>query len=294
MNQEQLEKVRDGAGFVAALDQSGGSTPAALQRYGVGPDRYATEREMFDLVHQMRTRIITSPGFGGDRVIGAILFQDTVDREIGGAPTARYLWETKRVVPFLKIDQGLAAERDGARVMKPIPDLPGRLAAAVAHGVFGTKMRSVLTAPGAGLDAVVDQQFELAGHIMGAGLVPIIEPEVDIHSARKDEAERALTAALLSRLGQLAGDEMVMLKLTLPERDDCYLELVRHPRVVRVLALSGGYSRAEATARLARNHGVVASFSRALTEGLTETQSAAEFDAALDETIRSVAAASLT
>lgn len=294
MNAEQIEKVSRGVGFVAALDQSGGSTPGALERYGIGEDRYSSEKEMLDLVHNMRARIITSSSFGGDRIVAAILFQDTMDREIDGRPTARYLWEAKRVVPFLKIDKGLEAEKEGAHVMKPIPDLADLLARAVDKEIFGTKMRSVITAPGAGLAVVVQQQFDLARRILATGLLPIVEPEVDIHSAGKAQAEDQLRAAILDQLAELGSDQKVMLKLTLPERDDLYLELVRHPRVVRVLALSGGYSRAEANARLARNHGVIASFSRALTEGLTEQQTDKEFDATLNEAISSIATASRT
>lgn len=294
MNAEQIEKVSRGVGFVAALDQSGGSTPGALERYGIGEDRYSGEKEMLDLVHNMRARIITSSSFGGDRIVAAILFQDTMDRETDGRPTARYLWEAKRVVPFLKIDKGLEAEKEGAHVMKPIPDLADLLARAVDKEIFGTKMRSVITAPGAGLAVVVQQQFDLARRILATGLLPIVEPEVDIHSAGKAQAEDQLRAAILDQLAELGSDQKVMLKLTLPERDDLYLELVRHPRVVRVLALSGGYSRAEANARLARNHGVIASFSRALTEGLTEQQTDKEFDATLNEAISSIATASRT
>jgi fructose-bisphosphate aldolase class I len=249
---------------------------------------------MFDLVHQMRTRIITSPSFGGDRIVAAILFEMTMDREIEGRPTADYLWNVKKVVPILKVDKGLAAEEDGAQVMKPIDGLDELLARAVDKGIFGTKMRSVITLPGGGLEAVVEQQFEVARQILGAGLVPIIEPEVDIHSPVKGAAEEQLKAAILRHLDTLDSKQQVMLKLTLPDTDDLYRELVEHPKVMRVLALSGGYSRTDACERLARNHGVIASFSRALTEGLTAQQSDDEFDKTLDDAITEIAAASRT
>jgi fructose-bisphosphate aldolase class I len=295
MHQQQLEKVRDGKGFIAALDQSGGSTPKALQLYGVGPDAYSNDSEMFDRIHEMRTRIVTSPSFTGDRILGAILFEDTMDRQIEGRDTPDYLWSVKGVVPFLKVDKGLADEADGAQVMKPMPDLDALLERAVAKGVFGTKMRSVVkVANQAGIDAVVDQQFDVGRTILAAGLVPIIEPEVDIHSPSKAEAEGLLKAALLAQLDRLGEGQQVMLKLTLPERDDLYAELVAHPRVLRVVALSGGYSRQEANERLARCKGVVASFSRALTEGLTAQMSAAEFDTLLDTSIQSIFEASRT
>ncbi len=294
MNAEQFEKVKRGAGFVAALDQSGGSTPKALRLYGIGEDAYSSEEEMFDLVHQMRTRIITSPSFDGNRILAAILFENTMDRVIAGRPAADYLWTVKRIVPFLKIDKGLAGEDDGAQVMKPIPNLDELLARALDNGIFGTKMRSLITLPGAGLDAVVEQQFAIARQILRTGLVPIIEPEVDIHSPRKAEAENRLTAVLLDEVEKLDAGQAVMLKLTLPETDNVYRELVEHPNVLRVLALSGGYSREEACSRLARNHGVIASFSRALTEGLTVQQNAEEFDATLDRAIAGIAAASST
>ncbi len=293
MNVEQREKVQSGAGFVAALDQSGGSTPKALRVYGIEEDAYSGDEEMFDLVHQMRTRIITSPSFDGDRILAAILFENTMDREIEGRPTADYLWNVKRVVPFLKVDKGLATEDRGAQVMKPIPNLDELLARAVDSGIFGTKMRSVIKLPGAGLDAVIEQQFAIARQILATGLVPIIEPEVDIRSPRKAEAEDQLNAALLDGVNKL-DDEMVMLKLTLPDSDNLYKQLVEHPKVLRVVALSGGYSREDACERLARNHGVIASFSRALTEGLTAQQSADEFDATLDESIAMIAKASST
>lgn len=294
MNTEQAEKVAHGSGFVAALDQSGGSTPKALRLYGIDDDAYSGEKQMFDLVHQMRTRIITSPAFNGDRIIAAILFQDTMDREIDGRPTADYLWNVKNVVPILKVDSGLATEADGAQLMKPIPGLDALLERALAKGIFGTKMRSVITLPGKGLDAVVDQQFEVARRILAAGLVPIIEPEIDIHSPGKADAEEQLTESIIRGLGTLRDGQQVMLKLTLPETDDLYRDLVDDPRVMRVLALSGGYTRAEACQRLHRNHGVIASFSRALTEGLSIQQSEQDFDMTLDAAIAEIAAASRT
>ena len=294
INTEQADKIATGTGFVAALDQSGGSTPKALKLYGIAEDAYSGDEQMFDLVHQMRTRIITSPSFDGDRILAAILFEDTMDRDIEGRATAEYLWDVKKVVPILKVDKGLAAEQDGAQVMKPIAGLDQLLARAVDKGIFGTKMRSVIKLPGAGLEAVVAQQFEVARQILAAGLVPIIEPEVDIHSPRKGEAEDQLKAAIITHLGALGDGRQVMLKLTLPDVDDLYRDLVDDPRVMRVLALSGGYTRAEACERLARNHGVIASFSRALTEGLTAQQSDAEFDKTLDSAIAEIAAASRT
>jgi fructose-bisphosphate aldolase class I len=295
MNDEQLQQMATGRGFIAALDQSGGSTPKALALYGISDSAWSDDAEMFRLVHQMRTRIITSPAFSGERVIGAILFEDTMEREIGGMNSAEFLWQVKRVVPFLKIDKGLADEAHGARTMKPIPDLDDLLARASGHGVFGTKMRSVVTlADPAGIAAVVDQQLTLARQILAAGLVPIVEPEVDIHSPEKAQAEDALRAALLEGLDGLPADQRVILKLTLPEVDGLLTPLVAHPRVLRVVALSGGYSRTEATARLARQPGVVASFSRALTEGLTVQQSDSDFDAALDASVAEIYAASAT
>ena len=291
---DQLDKAQRGAGFIAALDQSGGSTPKALALYGVTEDAYSGDSEMFDQVHQMRTRIITSPSFDGDRILGAILFEDTMDRQIEGVDTADYLWNIKKVVPFLKVDKGLADEKDGAQVMKPIPGLDDLLARARAKGVFGTKMRSVIKLPGAGLDDVVDQQFEIGRQILAAGLVPIVEPEVDIHSPEKGKAEEQLKAALLKNLDSLADDQAVMLKLTLPDVDNLYRELVEHPKVRRVVALSGGYNREDACEKLAANRGVIASFSRALTEGLTAQQSDEEFDAALDAAVTAIATASYT
>ncbi|BBX70355.1 fructose bisphosphate aldolase [Mycolicibacterium psychrotolerans] len=294
MNTDQFDKVQRGTGFIAALDQSGGSTPKALKLYGIAEDSYSGDDQMFDLVHEMRTRIIASPSFDGDRVLGAILFEDTMDRDIDGRPTADYLWNVKHVVPFLKVDKGLADEKDGAQVMKPIPSLDDLLARARDKGVFGTKMRSVVKAPGAGLQAVVDQQFEIGRQILAAGLVPIIEPEVDIHSPQKAEAEDQLKAALLQALDRLDDGQAVMLKLTLPSVDNLYRDLVEHPKVLRVVALSGGYDRDEACDKLAANHGVIASFSRALTEGLTAQQSDAQFNATLDAAITAIAKASAT
>ena len=294
MNTDQFEKARSGPGFIAALDQSGGSTPKALQLYGIAEDAYSNDAEMFDLVHQMRARIITSPAFDGDRIMGAILFEDTMDRTIEDRRSADYLWNVKRVVPFLKVDKGLAAEDQGAQVMKPIPGLDELLARARDFGVFGTKMRSLIKLPGAGLDAVVEQQFEIGRQIIGAGLVPIIEPEIDIHSPRKAEAEDQLKAALLESVNELDADQVVMLKVTLPDTDNLYHQLVEHPKVLRVVALSGGYSRDDACERLARNNGVIASFSRALTEGLTAQQSDEQFNATLDAAIAEIAKASST
>ena len=295
MNSEQYQKMKSAPGFIAALDQSGGSTPKALKLYGVDESAYSGEAEMFDRIHEMRTRIITSPVFTGERILGAILFEMTMDRQIMGKGAAEYLWQDKHVVPFLKVDKGLADEADGAQVMKPMPDLDAVLARAITHGVFGTKMRSVIKLGNeVGVSAVVRQQFEVGRQIIGAGLVPIIEPEIDIHSPEKAAAEALLKPALLDEVGALGADEMIMLKLTLPEEDDFYSELVEHPNVLRVVALSGGYSLEEANTRLARNHGVVASFSRALTAGLSADQSPAEFDAALDVAIASIYEASLT
>ena len=295
MNQEQLTRLRSGKGFIAALDQSGGSTPKALRLYGVEESEYSSESEMFDLIHAMRTRMITSSAFSGDRVLGAILFEGTMDREIDGVGSAEYLWSTKKVVPFLKVDKGLADESNGVQIMKPMPDLDALLERAVSKGIFGTKMRSVIkTADTVGIGEVVAQQFAVGRQILDAGLVPIIEPEVDINSPTKDEAEVILKAALLDELSRQPEDRPVMLKLTLPSVDDFYAELVAHPSVLRVVALSGGYSRDDANAKLSRNHGMIASFSRALTEGLSAKQSDADFDAALDSAIASIYAASNT
>ena len=297
MNPEQadkVDKIAHGQGFVAALDQSGGSTPKALRLYGIADDAYSGDEQMFDLVHQMRSRIITSPSFDGERIIAAILFEDTMDRDIAGRPSADYLWSVKNIVPVLKVDKGLAAEQDGAQLMKAIPGLDVLLSRATAKGIFGTKMRSLITLPGKGIDAVVDQQFAVAREILAAGLVPIIEPEVDIHSPDKAAAEEQLTSSIIDHLAVLTEGQRVMLKLTLPETEDLYSDLVDDPRVMRVLALSGGYTRAEACQRLSRNHGVIASFSRALTEGLTAQQSDREFDATLDAAIAEIASASRT
>lgn len=295
MNPEMLDKVRDGNGFIAALDQSGGSTPKALALYGVGEDQYSNDTEMFDRIHEMRTRIITSPAFTGERVLGAILFENTMDRQIEGVGTSRFLWEHKRVVPFLKVDKGLADDADGAQVMKPMPGLDELLDRAVAEGVFGTKMRSVVKlANTAGVNAVVDQQFEVGHQILGHGLMPIIEPEVDIHSPEKQEAEELLAARITERLADVPDGQQVMLKLSIPTVDDFYRPLIEHPKVLRVVALSGGYPRDEANERLSRQHGMIASFSRALTEGLSAQQSDDDFDATLDATIAGIYAASIT
>ena len=295
MNDRQLDKIRTREGFIAALDQSGGSTPKALRLYGIDESAWSGDDEMFDAVHAMRTRIMTSPSFGGDRILGAILFENTMDREIGGRPSARYLWEEKDVVPFLKVDKGLAEEADGVQPMKPMPALDPLLARARENGIFGTKMRSVVKlANPAGVKAVVDQQFAIGRRILEAGLAPIIEPEIDIHSPEKEQAEVLLKDALLAHLDALGPDRQVMLKLTLPERDDFYAECVKHPGVLRVAALSGGYTREEANARMMRNPGVIASFSRALTEGLTAQQTDEEFNAMLDGSIASIFEASRT
>ncbi len=294
MNQEQLRKVGSGKGFIAALDQSGGSTPKALSLYGIEPSAYDGDEQMFDLIHQMRSRIVTSPSFGGDRVIGAILFEATMDREVEGQGFADYLWSKKQVVPFLKVDKGLAAEADGVQLMKEIGGLDALLARARDKGVFGTKMRSVIqSADAGGIAAVLDQQFEVGRRILAAGLMPILEPEVDINAADKAEAETLLKAGILLRLADLDDGQQVMLKLSIPTVDGFYTELANHPAVLRVVALSGGYSREESNARLARNPGVIASFSRALSEGLSARQSGAEFDQALDAAIESIYQASI-
>jgi len=290
---QQLQKMKTKPGFVAALDQSGGSTPKALSSYGIKENAWSNEAEMFALVHQMRTRIITSPGFTGERIIGAILFENTMDSDIEGQPSADYLWNVKRVVPFLKVDQGLAAEKEGVQLMKPMPNLAALLTRATAKRIFGTKMRSLIKQANAvGIKDIVNQQFETARQIIAAGLVPIIEPEVDIHCPEKAKAEGLLKASLLENLNQLAASQLVMVKLTLPEQDDFYAECVSHPKVVRVVALSGGYSQQEGNNRLRRNHGIVASFSRALVEGLSVQQSDAEYNARLDESIQSIFVAS--
>jgi fructose-bisphosphate aldolase class I len=292
---DQLEKIRTGGGFIAALDQSGGSTPKALGQYGISEEAWSGDDEMFDLVHEMRARIITSPAFDGDRILGAILFEGTMDREIEGTPTAEYLWKEKRVVPFLKVDKGLADVANGVQLMKPIPGLDGLLKRAKAKGVFGTKMRSVVKrADAVGIAAIVRQQFEIGKQILGQGLVPILEPEIDINCPDKAEAEELLRKELLAGFDGLGPEQRVMLKLTLPEEADFYRPCVQHPKVLKVVALSGGYSRDEANARLERNHGVVASFSRALVEGLSAQQSDEEFNRELDAAIASIYAASMT
>jgi fructose-bisphosphate aldolase, class I len=295
VNEQQLQKIKTHPGFIAALDQSGGSTPGALKAYGIKETAWSTEDEMFALVHQMRTRIITSPTFTGERILGAILFENTMDRDIEGQPTADYLWNVKRVVPFLKIDKGLAAEKDGVQLMKPMPDLEQLLKRAKAKHIFGTKMRSFIKqANPSGISSIVSQQFEIARQIIDAGLVPIIEPEVDIHCPQKGKAEELLKSAILENLNELRAGEWVMLKITLPDRDNFYAECTSHPNVLRVVALSGGYTREQANERLRRNHGIVASFSRALVEGLSAQQSDAEFNAVLDGSIQSIFEASNT
>ena len=294
-NQQKIDKIRNEPGFIAALDQSGGSTPKALANYGVDASAFSNDDEMFDIIHQMRTRIMTSPAFNGDRIMGAILFENTMDREVEGQATADYLWNVKRVVPFLKVDKGLADEANGAQVMKPMPDLDALLDRARQKNIFGTKMRSVIKGANEnGVNAVVDQQFEIGRRIVDAGLVPIIEPEVDIKSPEKAAIEALLKTAILTHLDQLGDADLVMLKLTLPEVDNFYRECIEHPRVLKVVALSGGYTREEANARLARQNGMVASFSRALTEGLSAQQSDDEFNAMLDASIESIFQASRT
>jgi fructose-bisphosphate aldolase, class I len=295
LNEQQLQQMKTHPGFIAALDQSGGSTPGALRLYGIKEGAWSNEDEMFAIVHQMRTRMITSPGFTGERIIGAILFENTMDRDIEGQPTADYLWNVKRVVPFLKVDKGLATEKDGVQLMKPMPALTALLEKAKAKRIFGTKMRSVIKqASEAGIKDIVKQQFELAEQIIAAELLPIIEPEVDIHCPEKSRAEALLKAAILEKLNQLPAGQLVMLKLTLPEQDNFYADFVKHPKVLRVVALSGGYSRVEANNRLRRNHGVIASFSRALAEGLSAQQSDTEFNSILDKSIQSIFEASNT
>ncbi|MDO6565591.1 fructose bisphosphate aldolase [Alteromonas sp. 1_MG-2023] len=291
--QAMLDKLKTQVGFIAALDQSGGSTPKALRLYGIEESEYSSDEEMFNLVHQMRTRIITSTPFSGERVLGAILFENTLDREIEGMSTAHYLWQKKRVIPFLKVDKGLVEESNGVQVMKPIVGLDALLAKAVAQDVFGTKMRSVVKlANHQGIKDVVEQQFEVGKQIIAAGLVPIIEPEVDIHSPQKAEAEALLKLEILTQLNLLSEGQEVMLKLTLPNEANFYKELVDHPRVLKVVALSGGYNREEANAKLSENQGIIASFSRALTEGVSDKQSDEEFEATLDEAIEGIYQAS--
>jgi fructose-bisphosphate aldolase class I len=292
---EQLEKTKSHPGFIAALDQSGGSTPKALALYGIKEGTWSNEDEMFAIVHEMRTRMITSPGFNGKRIIGAILFENTMFRDIERQPTGDYLWNEKGVVPFLKVDKGLEAEKQGVQLMKPIPALAALLEKAKSKHIFGTKMRSFIKqANAAGIKEIVNQQFDLAAQIIAAELIPIVEPEVGIYCPEKAKAEALLKAAILEKLNQLPQGQMVMLKLTLPERDNFYADFVKHPKVLRVVALSGGYSRDEANDRLHRNHGVIASFSRALAEGLTAQQSDAEFNAVLDKSIQSIFDASST
>ena len=295
LNEQQLEKMKSHPGFIAALDQSGGSTPKALALYGIKEGAWSNEDEMFAIVHEMRTRMITSHAFNGKRIIGAILFENTMDREINGQAAANYLWNVKGVVPFLKVDKGLDDEKDGVQLMKPMPALAALLEKAKSKRIFGTKMRSVIKqANAAGIKDIVNQQFELASQIIAAGLMPIVEPEVDIHCPEKAKAEGLLKAAILEKLNQLPQGQLVMLKLTLPELDNFYADFAKHPKVLRVVALSGGYSRDEANKRLRRNHGVVASFSRALAEGLSAQQSAPEFNATLDKSIQSIFDASNT
>src|SRR6266550_3496562 len=295
LNEQQLQQMKTHPGFIAALDQSGGSTPKALALYGIKEGAWSNEDEMFGIVHQMRARMITSPGFTGERIIGAILFEDTMDKDIEGQPTADYLWNVKRVVPFLKVDKGLEPEKDGVQLMKPMPALTALLEKAKAKRIFGTKMRSVIKqASEAGIKDIVNQQFELAAQIIAAELLPIVEPEVDIHCPEKANAEALLKAAILEKLNQLPAGQLVMLKLTLPEQDNFYADFVKHPKVLRVVALSGGYSREEANDRLRRNHGIIASFSRALAEGLSAQQSDTEFNSILDKSIQSIFEASNT
>lgn len=295
LNREQLEKMKSHPGFIAALDQSGGSTPGALAHYGIEQNAYSDDNEMFALVHQMRSRIMTSPSFTGERILAAILFEDTMDRDVKGEPTANYLWKEKQIVPILKVDKGLADEKDGSHLMKPMPQLDGLLVKARKKGIFGTKMRSFIKhANVAGIEAIVNQQFELAQRIIAAGLVPIIEPEVDIHCPEKAQAEALLKTSILKHLDQLPEGQWVMLKLTLPEQDNLYTDCIEHSSVLRVVALSGGYSQEEANERLYKNHSIVASFSRALTEGLTAQQTDAEFNTMLDESIQKIYEASIT
>ncbi len=295
MNQQMFEQVKAGKGFIAALDQSGGSTPKALKLYGIDESEYSGDAAMFDLIHQMRSRLIKSKVFTGDRIVGAILFEMTMERQIDGIGTAEYLWNKKKIVPFLKIDNGLAPESNDVQLMKPIPELSTRIAAANKHGVFGTKMRSVINlANTAGIEAVVSQQFEIGKEIIAGGLIPIIEPEVNIKSEQKAQAEEILKSSLINHLNKLNENQTVMLKLSLPTKPNLYQELVNHPRVVKVVALSGGYSRNDANKMLAENNGVIASFSRALTEGLSAKQSDDQFDAMLDSTIQSIFNASVT
>ena len=295
MNQQMFDQVKAGKGFIAALDQSGGSTPKALKLYGIDETEYSGDAAMFDLIHQMRSRLIKSKVFNGDRIVGAILFEMTMERQIDGIGSAEFLWNKKKIVPFLKIDNGLAAESNDVQLMKPIPELSARIAAANKHGVFGTKMRSVINLANAtGIEAVVSQQFEIGKEIIAGGLIPIIEPEVNIKSEQKAQAEEILKSSLVNHLNKLGENQTVMLKLSLPTKPNLYQELVNHPRVLKVVALSGGYSRNDANKMLAENNGVIASFSRALTEGLSAKQSDDQFDAMLDSTIQSIFNASVT
>ena len=294
-HEQQLEKLKNNTGFIAALDQSGGSTPKALRLYGIDDDAWSSDDEMFSLIHQMRTRIISSPQFTGERILGSILFENTMDREIGGMASAAYLWNVKQVVPILKVDKGLADEQNGTQVMKPMPGLRSLLEKAKSKGIFGTKMRSVIKqADASGIAAVARQQFETGHQILENGLVPILEPEVDIHCPDKARAENILKMEILEGLEQLEDGQWVMLKLTLPEKDNFYLDCIDHPNVLRVAALSGGYSREEANTRLSRQNRMIASFSRALTEGLTAQQSEAQFNTMLDTSIESIYQASKT
>tara|TARA_B100001250_G_scaffold327606_1_gene291874 strand:+ start:180 stop:1067 length:888 start_codon:yes stop_codon:yes gene_type:complete len=295
MNSQQLNKIQNGSGFIAALDQSGGSTPKALKAYGVEENEYATDEEMFNMIHQMRTRIMTSKSFAGNRILGAILFENTMDRSVEGLDTTEYLWQVKEVVPFLKVDKGLEDESHGVQMMKPMPGLNDLLGRANAKNIFGTKMRSVIKlANSDGINAIVDQQFLIGQQILAAGLMPIIEPEVDIHSPEKSECENLMRAAIERNLSELPEGQSVMLKLTLPEEDNFFEGLVNHEKILRVVALSGGYSRIEANDRMSRNQGVVASFSRALTEGLSAQQDQDAFDSLLDNSVQSIFEASNT
>jgi fructose-bisphosphate aldolase class I len=295
LKEQQQRKIKTQPGFIAALDQSGGSTPKALRAYGIEEGSWSNDEEMFTLVHQMRARIITSPVFNGDRILAAILFEGTMDRDIAGQPAAHYLWNVKRIVPFLKVDKGISEEKDGVQLLKPMPELAALLDKANAKGIFGTKERSFIKqANPAGVKAIVSQQFEVAAQILAAGLVPIIEPEVDIHCPEKAKAETLLNAAVLEHLNKLSPGQLVMLKITLPEEADLYQDCIKHPNVLKVVALSGGYSLKEGNERLRRSHGVIASFSRALLDGLTIQQSADEFDAVLDAAMQSIYEASNT
>ncbi|HXY33011.1 MAG TPA: fructose bisphosphate aldolase [Planctomycetaceae bacterium] len=294
-NDQQMQKMKSQPGFIAALDQSGGSTPKALELYGIKKGSWSNDEQMFDLVHQMRTRLITSPAFTGERILAAILFENTIDRDIEKQPTGDYLWSVKRIVPFLKVDKGLEPEKDGVQLMKPFPQLGALLDKARSKRIFGTKERSFIKqANPTGITNIMRQQFEWAAQIIAAGLVPIIEPEVDIHCPEKAKAEELLKAGILAKLNELPAGQLVMLKLTLPEKPDFYAEFVKHPKVVRVVALSGGYTRQEANDRLRKNHGIVASFSRALVEGLTAQQSDADFNARLNQYTQSIYEASIT